>query len=76
MACSGFGCATLHEPGGLNLEFTWAGNAILCPNQHEFADVDRGNQRAGHWRWHLAGIGREIECLWPQTRRASAAANG
>jgi hypothetical protein len=25
--------------------------------------------RAGHWRWHLAGIGREIEGSWPQTRR-------
>ena len=22
--------------------------------------------RAGHWRWHLAGIKREIECIWPQ----------
>jgi hypothetical protein len=32
--------------------------------------------RAGHWRWHLAGIGREFECIWPPTRRASAAANG
>jgi len=19
--------------------------------------------RAGHWRWHLAGIGREMECI-------------
>jgi hypothetical protein len=28
--------------------------------------------RAGHWRWHLVGIGREIEYIWPQTRRASA----
>ena len=26
--------------------------------------------RAGHWGWHLAGIGREIECIWPQTHRA------
>jgi len=32
--------------------------------------------RAGHWGWHLTGIGREIESIWPQTRRASAAANG
>jgi hypothetical protein len=32
--------------------------------------------RAGHWRWHLAGIGREIECIRPQTRRPSVAANG
>ena len=32
--------------------------------------------RAGHWGWHLAGIGREIKCIWPQTRRAAAAANG
>jgi hypothetical protein len=31
--------------------------------------------RAGHWLWHLAGIGREMEWVWPQTRRASAAAN-
>ena len=30
-----------HEPGGLDLGVAWAGNAILCPNQHEFADVDR-----------------------------------
>jgi hypothetical protein len=33
--------AARHEPGGLNLGLAWAGNAILCPNQHEFADVDR-----------------------------------
>jgi hypothetical protein len=32
--------------------------------------------RAGHWRWHFAGIGREIECIWPQTRRVSATAKG
>ena len=32
--------------------------------------------RASHWGWHLAGIGREIECIWPQIRRASATANG
>jgi hypothetical protein len=32
--------------------------------------------RAGHWRWHLAGIGREIECFWPQIRQALAAAYG
>jgi hypothetical protein len=32
--------------------------------------------RAGHWGWHLAGIGREIKCFWPQTRRVSTAANG
>jgi hypothetical protein len=32
--------------------------------------------RAGHWGWHLAGIGREIEGVWPVTRRALAAANG
>ena len=32
--------------------------------------------RAGHWGWHLAGIGREIKCIWPETRRVSAAANG
>ena len=32
--------------------------------------------RAGHWGWHLAGIGREIERVWPQTRRTLAAANG
>jgi hypothetical protein len=32
--------------------------------------------RAGHWRWHLAGIEREIECIWPQTRRTSATASG
>jgi hypothetical protein len=32
--------------------------------------------RAGHWRWHLAGIGREIESIWPQTCRALAAARG
>lgn len=31
--------------------------------------------RAGHWGWHLAGIGREIKCIWPQTRRVSATAN-
>jgi len=29
--------------------------------------------RAGHWGWHLAGIGREIECMWPLTRRGLAA---
>ncbi|MBE0544387.1 MAG: hypothetical protein IH623_23850 [Verrucomicrobia bacterium] len=28
--------------------------------------------RAGHWRWHLAGIGREIHFTKPLTRRASA----
>jgi hypothetical protein len=22
--------------------------------------------RAGHWRWHFAGIEREIEWIWPQ----------
>ena len=32
--------------------------------------------RAGDWRWHLAGIGREIRCIPPHTRRASVAANG
>ena len=32
--------------------------------------------RAGHWRWHFAGIGREIEWIWSQTRRALAAAHG
>jgi len=26
--------------------------------------------RAGHWRWHLAGIGREIHFKWPRIRRA------
>jgi hypothetical protein len=31
--------------------------------------------RAGHWGWHLAGIGREIECIRQQTRWASAIAN-
>ena len=29
--------------------------------------------RAGHWRWHLVGIGREIEWIWPQRRLASVA---
>ena len=28
--------------------------------------------RAGHWGWHIAGIGREIKCIWPRTHRASA----
>ena len=32
--------------------------------------------RAGHWRWHLAGIGREIECILPRTRLALVAAKG
>jgi hypothetical protein len=32
--------------------------------------------RAGHWRWHLAGIGREFEGIGPQTPRAAAAASG
>jgi hypothetical protein len=32
--------------------------------------------RAGHWGWHLAGIGREIEWRRPQSRRASITANG
>jgi hypothetical protein len=32
--------------------------------------------RGGHWRWHLAGIGREIQCLRPRSHRAPAAANG
>lgn len=32
--------------------------------------------RAGDWGWHLAGIGREIECIWPQARRALVTANG
>ena len=32
--------------------------------------------RAGHWRWHLAGIGREIECIRPHASRAPAIANG
>jgi hypothetical protein len=31
--------------------------------------------RAGHWGWHLAGIGREIKCLWPHTCRASLTAS-
>ncbi len=30
--------------------------------------------RAGHWRWHLAGIGREFHFTPSPTRRASAAA--
>ena len=32
--------------------------------------------RAGHWGWHLAGIGREIESMWPQPRLALAYVNG
>jgi hypothetical protein len=32
--------------------------------------------RAGHWRWHLAGIEREITGIWPPTRRASATVTG
>ena len=32
--------------------------------------------RAGHWGWHLAGIGREIECFQQLTHRVSATANG
>jgi hypothetical protein len=32
--------------------------------------------RAGHWGWHLAGIGREVKIVWPQIRRISATANG
>jgi hypothetical protein len=28
--------------------------------------------RAGHWRWHLAGIGREIHFARRPTRRATA----
>ena len=32
--------------------------------------------RAGHWRWHLAGIGREIEYIWPQAHPAAASAKG
>lgn len=32
--------------------------------------------RAGHWGWHLAGIGREIEWMWPHAREASVAAHG
>ena len=32
--------------------------------------------RAGHWRWHLAGIGREIEFIWPRARPAAAIARG
>lgn len=31
--------------------------------------------RAGHWGWHLAGIGREIGSIWPQPRLALALAN-
>ena len=32
--------------------------------------------RAGHWAWHFAGIGREIESVWPQPRLALASVNG
>jgi hypothetical protein len=32
--------------------------------------------RAGHWRWHLAGIEREIECIWPQAHPVAATAKG
>jgi hypothetical protein len=28
--------------------------------------------RARHWRWHLAGIEREIQSSWLQARRATA----
>jgi hypothetical protein len=28
--------------------------------------------RAGHWRWHFAGIGREIHFPKPLTRKATA----
>jgi hypothetical protein len=31
--------------------------------------------RAGHWGWHLAGIGREIEGMLPQPRLVLATAN-
>jgi hypothetical protein len=32
--------------------------------------------RAGHWRWHLAGIGREIECIWLQAHPVTVTAMG
>lgn len=32
--------------------------------------------RAGHWRSHLAGIGREIHFTRPLTRKALASAGG
>ena len=41
MACSGRRRAAHHGPGGPDLGFAWIGNAVLCPDQHEFADVDR-----------------------------------
>jgi hypothetical protein len=28
--------------------------------------------RAGHWRWHFAGIGREIHFTKPLTRKVTA----
>jgi len=28
--------------------------------------------RAGHWRWHIAGIGREIHFTRPLIRKATA----
>ena len=31
--------------------------------------------RAGHWRWHLAGMGREMEGMWPQTHQTLDTAN-
>ena len=32
--------------------------------------------RAGHWGWHLAGIGREIEWIWPRAHLVGATAKG
>jgi hypothetical protein len=31
--------------------------------------------RDGHWRWHLAGIGRDIKSVCPQARPVGATAN-
>ena len=43
MACGGRRAAR-YGPRSLELGFAWVGNAILCPNQHEFADLDHCDQ--------------------------------
>ncbi len=44
MACGGRRRAARHEPGGLDLGFARAGNAILHPNHHGSADVNHRDE--------------------------------
>ena len=61
------GAAVEGKTMALYLSREWWGRACL----HFVAAL-----RAGHWSWHLAGIGREIPGIWLSMRRATVGVIG